>query len=163
MKYLSVLLAYEKYLPVLTPSEVDGLLTSRPTLAQLQDWSQRLNNHRARLESVFSRAYQKSERLWKIKILMSADVDIVVRFFSAIDRLKADGCIGGLKTITDRYGINRWNIMSLREKPAEYYGRFRPSWVQFLVRDYHINPYWLLLGSGEFYATGFTSEIVKKS
>lgn len=58
MKYLS-LLAYEKYLQVLTPSEVDGLLISRPTLAQLQDWSQRLNNHRARLESVFSRAYKK--------------------------------------------------------------------------------------------------------
>lgn len=61
MKYLSVLLAYEKYLPVLTHSEVDGLQTSRPTLAQLQDWSQRLNNHRARLESVFSRAYQKQK------------------------------------------------------------------------------------------------------
>lgn len=59
MKYLSVLLAYEKYLPVLTPSEVDGLLASRPSLAQLQDWSQRLNNHRARLERVFSRAYKK--------------------------------------------------------------------------------------------------------
>jgi hypothetical protein len=55
------LLAYEEYLPVLTPSEVDGLLISRPTLAQLQDWSQRLNNHRARLESVFSRAYQKQK------------------------------------------------------------------------------------------------------
>lgn len=53
------LLAYEEYLPVLTPSEVDGLLASRPTLAQLQDWSQRLNNHRAKLESVFSRAYKK--------------------------------------------------------------------------------------------------------
>lgn len=53
------LLAYEEYLPVLTPSEVDLLLASRPTLAQLQDWSQRLNNHRARLESVFSRAYKK--------------------------------------------------------------------------------------------------------
>lgn len=55
------LLAYEEYLPVLTPSEVDLLLASRPTLAQLQDWSQRLNNHRARLESVFSRAYQKQK------------------------------------------------------------------------------------------------------
>lgn len=61
MKYLSVLLAYEKYLPVLTHSEVDGLLDSRPSLAQLKDWSQRLNNHRARLESVFSRAYQKQK------------------------------------------------------------------------------------------------------
>lgn len=103
----------------------------------------------------------KNRKIMEDKNLMSADVDIVVRFFSAIDRLKADGCIGGLKTITDRYGLNRWNIMSLRDEPAEYYGRFRPSWVQFLVRDYHINPYWLLLGSGEFYATGFTSEIVK--
>ena len=53
------LLAYEKYLPVLTHSEVDGLLASRPTLAQLQDRSQRLNKHRARLENIFSRAYKK--------------------------------------------------------------------------------------------------------
>ena len=53
------LLAYEEFLPVLTPSEVDGLLASRPTLSQLQDWSQRLNNHRARLESAFSHAYKK--------------------------------------------------------------------------------------------------------
>jgi hypothetical protein len=58
---IDYLLEYEKYLPVLTPSEVDGLLDSRPSLAQLQDWSQRLNNHRARLESVFSRAYQKQK------------------------------------------------------------------------------------------------------
>ena len=56
---IDYLLEYEKYLPVLTHSEVDGLLASRPSLAQLQGWSQRLNNHRARLESVFSRAYKK--------------------------------------------------------------------------------------------------------
>lgn len=59
MDTLNNLLAYEEFLPVLTPSEVDLLLASRPSLAQLQDWSQRLNNHRARLENVFSRAYQK--------------------------------------------------------------------------------------------------------
>ena len=58
---IDYLLAYEEYLPVLTHSEVDWLLDSRPSLAQLQDWSQRLNNHRARLESVFSRAYQKQK------------------------------------------------------------------------------------------------------
>ena len=61
MATLNKLIRYEEYLPVLTTSEVDGLLTSRPSLAQLQDWSQRLNNHRARLESVFSRAYQKQK------------------------------------------------------------------------------------------------------
>ena len=56
---IDYILAYEEYLPVLTPSEVDVLLASRPSLAHLQDWSQRLNNHRARLENVFSRAYKK--------------------------------------------------------------------------------------------------------
>ena len=61
MGTLNNLLSYEEYLPVLTHSEVDLLLASRPSLAQLQDWSQRLNNNRARLESVFSRAYQKQK------------------------------------------------------------------------------------------------------
>ena len=59
MATLNNLIDYEEYLQVLTPSEVDGLLASRPSLAQLQDWSQRLNNHRARLENVFSRSYKK--------------------------------------------------------------------------------------------------------
>lgn len=59
MDTLNNLLAYEEFLPVLTHSEVDLLLASRPSLAQLQDWSQRLNNHRARLENVFIRAYKK--------------------------------------------------------------------------------------------------------
>lgn len=59
MATLNNLIDYEEYLPVLTPSEVDWLLASRPTLSQFQDWSQRLNNHRARLENVFSRAYKK--------------------------------------------------------------------------------------------------------
>ena len=59
MDTLNNLLAYEEYMPVLTNSEVDGLLASRPSLAQLQDWSQRLNNHLARLENVFSLAYKK--------------------------------------------------------------------------------------------------------
>ena len=59
MDTLNNLLAYEEYLPVLTPSEVDGLLASRPSLAKLQEWSQRLNNNRERLEDVFSRAYKK--------------------------------------------------------------------------------------------------------
>ena len=59
MATLNNLIDYEEYLPVLTPSEVDGLLASRPTLSQFQDWSQRLNNHRARLESAFSHAYKK--------------------------------------------------------------------------------------------------------
>ena len=59
MDTLNNILAYEEYLPVLTNSEGDLLLASRPSLAQLQEWSQRLNNHLERLEKVFSRAYKK--------------------------------------------------------------------------------------------------------
>lgn len=88
-------------------------------------------------------------------------IQIVERWFAALDRLKADGCIGGLKTITERYGLNRWNTISLRKDPAECFGRFRCAWLQYLVRDYHVNPHWLLLGIGDFYEVGFTAEIVK--
>lgn len=93
--------------------------------------------------------------------LALSDVDIVNRFFSALGKLKEDGCIGGLKTLTTRYGFNRWNATTLRDDPQGHYSSFRSSWLQFLVRDYHVNPYWLLLGSGDFYAAGFTAEIVK--
>lgn len=90
------------------------------------------------------------------------NIAIVVRFCEALERLKQDKCIGGLKTFTERYGINRWNFISLRKDPEECHGRFRSSWIAYIVRDYHINPYWLLLGEGDFYAPGFSAEIVKK-
>lgn len=90
------------------------------------------------------------------------NIAIVTRFCQAIDRLKQDRCIGGLKTITDRYGINRWNFMSLRNTIEESHARFRSAWIAYLVRDYKVNPYWLLLGEGDFYAAGFDAEIVKK-
>lgn len=61
---LNNILQYEKYLPVLAPPEVDALLASRPSLLQLQDWERRLNNHRVRLDSVFSRAYSKQNMIY---------------------------------------------------------------------------------------------------
>lgn len=55
-----MLIDYERYLPVLTDEELESLLSAaRPSLVKLQDWSQRLNNHRARLNAAFARAYQK--------------------------------------------------------------------------------------------------------
>lgn len=90
------------------------------------------------------------------------NIAIVVRFCEALDRLKQDKCIGGLRTFTERYSVNRWNFISLRKDPAACHTRFRPSWIAFLVRDYHVSPYWLLLGEGGFYAPGFNAEIVKK-
>lgn len=86
---------------------------------------------------------------------------IVSRFFGAIDRLREDGVIGGLKTITDRYGLNRWNIITMRKDPVMC-GGFRAAWLSYIVRDYKVSPFWLLLGDGEFYQTGFDAEIVRK-
>lgn len=56
---IDILLAYEKYLPVLTPAEVDALLASRPSLLQLQDWNVRLASRDNELNAVFTSAYQK--------------------------------------------------------------------------------------------------------
>lgn len=57
---IDALLDYEKYIPVLTDEEQQQLLTTRPTLMQLQDWSKRLEKRTADMDDIFSRAYKKS-------------------------------------------------------------------------------------------------------
>lgn len=86
---------------------------------------------------------------------------IIQRFFDAIEHLKKDGIIGGVKTVTERYGINRWNLLTMKKDP-KLCGAFRSAWLSYIVRDYKVSPYWLLLGDGDFYASGFDAEIVKK-
>lgn len=61
------IIAYERFLPVLTASEVSSLQLGRPPLAVLQQWEQRLSNQQARLAVVFGRAYQKQQRYGKGK------------------------------------------------------------------------------------------------
>ncbi len=91
----------------------------------------------------------------------TASVEIANRFFAALSRLREDRCIRGLKTFTDRYGLNRRNVAFLRDHPEECVGRFRPSWLLYLARDYHVSPLWLLLGDGGFYSAGFSPEPLK--
>lgn len=88
-------------------------------------------------------------------------IEIVTRFFSVLDRLKQDGVIRGIQTFTTRYNIGRWNFITMRNNP-EQCGAFRVHWLAVLVRDYKINPYYLLLGEGSVYIPGFTPEIVRK-
>lgn len=75
--------------------------------------------------------------------------EIVCRFFAAIARLKEERVIRGVKTFTNRYGINRWNFITC----SRDHGRniFQVAWLAYLVRDYNINPMWLLTGEGDFY------------
>jgi hypothetical protein len=76
-------------------------------------------------------------------------VQVVSRFFEAIDTLKRDRVIRGLKTFSHRYGINDRNIWLQRREPER--NIFQPSWLSYLVRDYAVSAEWLLLGEGDFY------------
>lgn len=75
--------------------------------------------------------------------------EIVKRFFEAIYRLKADRKIRGKQTFTNRYGINRWNMLTLEKEPER--DIFQAAWLGYLVRDYGVSPLWLLTGKGDFY------------
>lgn len=93
--------------------------------------------------------------------MMNSSDAIVLRFFSAIDRLISDGVIKGVKTFTDLYGINRWNFATMK-KDISRGGTFQPLWLAYLVEDFKVSPNWLLLGHGDFWLSGFDAELVKK-
>lgn len=71
---------------------------------------------------------------------------IVNRFFEALEILRSEHIIRGLKTFAHRYGINDRNIWLQRREPAR--NIFQPAWLEYLVRDYALSAEWLLLGEG---------------
>lgn len=72
---------------------------------------------------------------------------IVGRFFEALYRLKDLGIIKGKKTFTERFGINRWNLISLEKDHSR--DIFQPAWLSYLVTAYGVSSEWLLTGQGE--------------
>lgn len=74
---------------------------------------------------------------------------IVGRFFEALTWLKESRQIRGLKTFTDRYGINRRSMRRLQLTPGT--NDFKAAWLTFLVRDYGISAQWLLTGEGKMH------------
>lgn len=85
--------------------------------------------------------------------------EIVRRFFEALRRLKADKVIRGKQTFTARYGINRWNFNTLEKDMSR--DIFQVAWLGFLVADYKVSPWWLLVGEGAFYQDGWDADSVK--
>lgn len=81
------------------------------------------------------------------------ELEINQRFYQALQRLISDKVIRGKKTFTDRYGINRWNLVSLEQEGAESKRRVPALWLSYLVEDYGISAQWLLTGQGKLYAT----------
>lgn len=74
-------------------------------------------------------------------------VAITERFFEALNTLKMQRRIRGLKTFTDKYGLNYWNMMTLKKEPNKRI--LKPEYLMYLVRDFEISADWLLLGHGE--------------
>lgn len=75
---------------------------------------------------------------------------VTKRFFEAIDMLKAQKKIRGLQTFTNRYDINRWNLVTVRTQPEV--SVLKPEWIVYLVRDYGISADWILLGRGGMFS-----------
>lgn len=74
---------------------------------------------------------------------------IVGRFFEALAWLKESRQIRGIKTFTDRYGINRRSLRRVQDHPET--NSLKVAWLTYLVRDFGINAVWLLTGEGRMH------------
>lgn len=74
---------------------------------------------------------------------------ITERFFQTIELLKQLKKIRGLNTYTKKYGINRWNLITVRNQPE--ISVLKPEWLVPLVRDFGVSAEWLLTGQGSIY------------
>lgn len=74
---------------------------------------------------------------------------ITHRFFQTIELLKQVQKIRGLKTYTDLYDINRWNLITVRKNPKT--SILKPEWLVPLIRDFNVSAEWLLTGRGSIY------------
>lgn len=71
-------------------------------------------------------------------------IAVTRRFFEAISILKAQKKIRGLQTFTKEYGINYWNINTVRNQPER--SVLKPEWIVYLSRDFGVSSDWILLG-----------------
>ena len=76
-------------------------------------------------------------------------IDVTNRFFEAIETLKKKKKMRGLQTFTNKYGLNRWNINTVKWNPEK--SVLKPEWIVYLVRDYGISSEWILLGKGDMF------------
>lgn len=72
---------------------------------------------------------------------------VTKRFFEALEYLKREKKIHGLKTFTDKYGFNYWNTVTIKNQPEKRF--LKVDYLIYICRDYGISSEWLLLGKGE--------------
>lgn len=75
-------------------------------------------------------------------------IAVTKRFFEAIDKLKAQKTIRGLQTFTNKYEINRRNLIRIKKNPEI---TLKPEYLIYLVRDYDVSAEWILIGEGSMF------------
>lgn len=83
--------------------------------------------------------------------ISTTGVAITKRFFFAIDVLINQRKIRGMKTFTDLYNINYWNLSTLRKEQDKR--MLKSEWLAYLVQDFNVNAEWLLTGVGSMFKT----------
>lgn len=81
--------------------------------------------------------------------LSNEDVAITRRFFGALDILKEEKRIRGLQTFTKTYGLNYWNMTTIKNEPEKRF--LKPGCLTYLVRDFGVSAKWLLTGDGDVF------------
>ena len=79
-------------------------------------------------------------------------VIITERFFKAIDILITAGHLRGLQTFTTMHGLNRRNLMHIKESPENTV--LKPETLVLLVKHHNVSPMWLLTGDGPVFQDG---------
>lgn len=77
---------------------------------------------------------------------------ITHRFFEAIDILTEARYFRGVQTFTTRYGLNRRNLLHVKDSPANTV--LKPEVMAHLVCDYGVSGTWLLTGEGSVFQDG---------
>lgn len=73
-------------------------------------------------------------------------IEIINRFFEAIEYLKSSRTIRGIQTFTNKYGINKRNFYTVRANPES--DMFQLIWITYLINDYGISAEWIMTGKG---------------
>lgn len=77
-------------------------------------------------------------------------IDIMSRFFMALDDLVENGRIeGGLSGFCKKYGLDKRHLYLQRTDLGR--GFFEVYWLLPLITDYNVSQFWLLFGIGSMY------------
>jgi len=74
---------------------------------------------------------------------------IVMRFYIAINELINRKELRGVQTFTRLYGIDRRAFKRIEANPQMK--SFDCGWLHYIVKDFNVNPDWLLLGKGSMF------------